>query len=113
MEKKHIFIAFVTATLFLCGLTAYAKFFHFKEYEFYVEVACDPETTICFERNCDEAECPPNKLSHYSSYTISANDFALCQNNNCKNVCEKDDTSHLCEQIICDKSIDQCSQQLD
>ncbi len=76
-----------------CIFSVAISFYFFyikKDYNFFVEVECDPSSEECFSRDCDsdESDCPPNNYSYYNEYTIQAKDFSLCKNENCTNVCK-------------------------
>jgi hypothetical protein len=104
-----VLTSFVVVALLLTYLTAYTKYIFAKDYVFYIEAPCDPESMICFVRDCDDY-CPPNGLSAYRSFTIQASTFASCTNNSCENICLTESTAAQCEEIICDPVADEsCS----
>ena len=94
--------------LWLIGLSCLVSivvsfyFFYFKKnYDFIVEVACDPSKEECFERDCSNPDnCPPNELSNFKRYTLNANDFKMCANEDCAKAC----TTGIikCEQVACE-----------
>lgn len=102
---------FVILSLILVFLTAYTKYIFAKDYYFYIESPCDPSTTKCFVRDCDDY-CPPNGLETYSAYNIKASTYSSCLDNSCVNICESSESEHLCTPIACDETTgDECSQQ--
>jgi hypothetical protein len=109
MQKHHIVLIFIIATILLCALTAYGKFFYVKDYMFYIETTCDPAVEKCFVRDCTADECPPNMLTNYKSFNIRASDFLYCTEGNCTEFCEASDTAKRCEQIVCDSQTEACS----
>lgn len=83
-----------------------------KNYDFIIEAECSPETENCFYRDCEEEECPPNGLSSYKSYIISAADFDKCQEDSCSRECRSGTLS--CQEIICGESSDDfCSSDIE
>ncbi len=84
---------FIYILLFSCFVVVAVSFYNFylkKDYYFIVETNCDSTSETCFYRDCSIAdECPPNNLSYYSKYTINANDFAMCENEDCTNFCKE------------------------
>jgi hypothetical protein len=100
---------FVFVALILISLTAYTKYIFAKDYNFYIEAPCDPTLMTCFVRDCDDY-CPPNGLSTYRAYMVSASVFPDCIDNSCTNICLSGTTSSLCEEIICStEDGDSCS----
>jgi hypothetical protein len=90
----------------LVGILCALYFLYFKkDYDFVVEVACDPTKEICFERNCSNPDdCPPNKLSDFKRYILKARDFSMCENENCASVCENGTIK--CKPIKCVENLD-------
>jgi hypothetical protein len=90
-DKKH------NAFLNILGLSCIAiiivsfYFFYFKkDYDFIVETSCDHESETCFFQDCSiEGNCPPNNLTYYNEYTISAKDFSACTNEDCTQACKE------------------------
>ncbi len=72
------------------------KFYITKNYDFYVEVSCNPDEEECLSRNCETEECPPNGLETYKEYTISAKDFERCENEDCTELCKETD---ICQEV--------------
>ena len=88
-KKKHTI--FLYLLLGGCILTIASSFYFFyfkKNYDFFVETQCNPETQTCFYRDCaNPDDCPPNGLSHYNQYTLKAKDFKACENEDCTKAC--------------------------
>ncbi len=104
-----ILVSFVLLSLVFTYLTAYTKYIFAKDYSFYIETPCDPESMTCFVRDCDDY-CPPNGLAIYRSFSIPADVFPVCTSNSCENICLNKATSHQCEEIVCDEENgDSCS----
>ncbi len=101
--------SFVIVSIFFVFLTAYTKYIFAKDYSFYIEGECNPTTTTCFVRDCEEY-CPPNGLDTYSAYYIDASEFSSCASNDCANICKNLETAHLCEQIACDSNDYECTE---
>lgn len=84
------------------------KFYLTKNYNYIIEQNCDDSKNICFIRNCDDDECPPNGLTKYRQFYIKAEDFKLCEDNSCEIECLNGQIN--CEEIECDVNLgDDCS----
>lgn len=71
-----------------------------KDYDFIIEVPCDPSQEECFERDCSNpGDCPPNELSNFKRYSLRADDFQYCENEDCATVCASGEIE--CTQIEC------------
>ncbi len=94
---------FISILLFSCLIvisTSFYFFFYKKDYTFLVETQCNPQTQTCFYRDCSiEGDCPPNNLSYYNKYNLSAKDFELCVEGDCTDACALN--TILCEKIEC------------
>jgi hypothetical protein len=94
---------FLYLLLACCLVTIGVSFYFFyfqKDYDFVVEVPCDPAKETCVQRDCSNPDdCPPNSLSDFKRYTLNAGDFKMCENEDCENVCETG--SIECEPIEC------------
>ncbi len=109
LTKTQVLTLFVFVSIFFVFLTAFTKFIFAKDYQFYIEGACDTTTQNCFVRDCDDY-CPPNGLDTYSAYYIKASDFPSCSSNDCANICLNGATTEKCEVIECDSNAgDSCS----
>lgn len=88
-QKNHNLFLYVL--LFSCLVVLIASFYSFyirKDYNFIVETSCDNTKETCFYRDCSvEGDCPPNHLSYYNRYTIKANDFHACKDEDCTAIC--------------------------
>lgn len=82
---------FLYLLLTCCLITIVVSFYFFyfkKDYDFIVETSCDNTKETCFYRDCSvDGNCPPNNLSYYNTYTLSANDFSKCLNEDCTDLC--------------------------
>lgn len=93
----------------LCSFLAVAASFYFfffkKDFDFIVETSCDPAHETCFQRDCSDPDnCPPNGLSNFKRYSLSASDFHMCENEDCTNACQTGAIS--CEQIPCTEDLE-------
>lgn len=89
------------------AVTGY-KFLIQKDYDLIVEAACDHDSAICFHRDCNETECPPNGLEYYKTFSVAAADFPKCSDNSCVQECASGAVA--CEEIICDEENgDECA----
>ena len=89
----------------LAIVSAFLKFFYFKNYDYIVEARCDPAVEKgCFYRNCDVSlgECPPDNLMYYKQYMVKARDFNVCDDNSCEKQCLEG--AIQCTVIFCDLS---------
>lgn len=75
------------------------KYYIAENYMYLVESSCDPASHICFVRDCEAEECPPNELSLYALFTIPASTFPFCSDNTCTNICALGNAR--CNEIIC------------
>ncbi len=93
--------------LYLIGLScltvvavSFYIFYFQKDYDFIVETQCDPTVEECFYRDCtNPSDCPPNGLSEFKRYSLSAHDYDMCLNEDCALFCESDGSK--CESIQC------------
>lgn len=88
-DKKHNW--FITLMI-LCVVAVIAwsfyVFFFQKNYDFIVETDCDPLKEVCLQRDCSNPEdCPPNELVIFKRYSLNANDFQSCENEDCTEAC--------------------------
>lgn len=102
-QKTNWFLILIgLSCLAVIAVTFYSFYFQ-KNYDFFVETACDPTIEECFERDCtNPADCPPNGYSHFKRYTLNASDFSQCENEDCKNACETGAIE--CEQSACEEN---------
>ncbi len=106
MEKTDKIFLLV---LSLCAVATLASnsymFLLKKDYDFNVEASCDPTTHKCFHRDCaNPGDCPPNGLSNYRRFTISAKDFQKCSDNSCIVQCKSG--AIQCVEIKCGDSVE-------
>ncbi len=100
-EKKiNWFLWLVGISCLIVISTSFYSFYFKKNYDFVVETACDPTMEACFQRDCSNPDdCPPNGLSDFKRYTLSAGDFKECANEDCSSACS---TGLIkCEQLEC------------
>jgi hypothetical protein len=93
LEKlKKFFTPFtiINIVVFSAVVVSNFYFFYFKrDFPFLIEVSCDPNKEQRFERDCSNPDdCPPNGLSVFKRYSLNANDFKYCENEDCKDACE-------------------------
>lgn len=91
-QPKKLFTPFTVTNIILFIAVIINSFYFFyikKNFNFIVETPCDSSIEQCFERDCTNPDdCPPNGLSHFKRYTLNANDFKYCQDEDCTNACE-------------------------
>lgn len=86
-----------------CIVVIFVSFYFFylkKDFDFIVEVSCDPTLEECFVRDCENVKCPSNDLSVFKKYTLKAKDFKYCENENCAVACESGQVQ--CEAVPCE-----------
>lgn len=85
--------------------SSFYKYYYIKDYTYLVEAKCDPQTEVCFSRDCSVPDgCPPNGLSFYKQFFIQAYDFKKCSENSCESECRK--KLLKCTPIPCGESSD-------
>lgn len=94
-------ITIINVVLFLVTIFSGFYFLYFKkDFNFIIEVPCDPSKEECIARDCSIPDlCPPNNLELLKRYELLASDFAKCPNENCLLSCEE--KSILCRKIDC------------
>src|SRR3989338_7584756 len=96
------FLDFLVLGCFVAIITSFYFFYFQKDYDFIVEVACDPTEETCLQRDCSNPDdCPPNGLSDFKRYGLNAGDFAKCENEDCENACETG--AIKCELLECEE----------
>ncbi len=104
-KKTNWFLFSMTLSCGFLVIYIFYIFYYKKNYDFIVEVRCDPAIETCFERSCsDPADCPPNQLSTFKRYSLSAKDFKSCENENCTYACTAGVIK--CEPIECTEDLD-------
>ncbi len=104
---NKIFLSIVCLSVLAVIFANGYKFVWEKDYNFIVEAVCDPESTICFQRDCSTGECPINEYDNYRTFNVRAADFSQCADNSCLRECE--DGVIDCEEEVCDEIYDSCS----
>jgi len=87
-KKLNWFIILtILCVVAVVGSSFYVFFFQ-KKYDFIIETTCNPEEEVCLQRDCTNPEdCPPNELSIFKRYSLNANDFKSCENEDCTEAC--------------------------
>ena len=89
---KKIFTPFtiINIILFLTVILSSIYFFYYKkDFYFVMEEPCDLNQEECFIRDCSNPDnCPPNGLSEFKRYYISAKDFKHCYKEDCLSACQ-------------------------
>jgi len=101
-EKGHnIFLYIMLAGCLITIVTSFYFFYFKKDYDFFIETECNSEAETCFYRDCENEPdiCPPNGFSYYNQYTISANDFKYCVDEDCTEACATGLIN--CEKVEC------------
>lgn len=116
MNKKRSIIDKALIGLFVFSFVAviasnWYYFYRSGNFNYLIESPCDPTAANCFYRDCENEpdSCPPNGLSYYQSFYVSAADFATCTDNSCANECTTKAIS--CTPILCgDSEEDVCDE---
>ena len=104
-KSRNIFLRFVILGCISAIFLSFYFFYFDKSYNFIVEVSCNPSHGTCFQRDCTiDGNCPPNNLSTFKRYSLSANDFKSCANEDCTNACESG--AKKCKPIACTENLD-------
>lgn len=99
--KFNWFLWLISISCLAVIIGAFYFFYYQKNYDFIVEVACDPNIEACTEIECETIEeCPPDGISYFKRYSLNANDFGKCEDEDCTVAC----TSGIidCEAIECE-----------
>lgn len=97
-----LFITFLA----VIGSTAYI-FFIKSDYSYFIEAACDPNTTSCYYRDCSEEDaCYEYQTDIYKLYEIEATEFEKCGGLACVEQCESGVIE--CTEVACDPEGEEC-----
>ncbi len=104
-KNNSLLIKALIACCVISVITSFYFFYYKKDFNFIVEVSCDKSQETCFERDCSNPDdCPPNGLSDFKRYSLNANDFKSCQNEDCTTVCENGEIK--CTPVECTENPD-------
>lgn len=104
--NRLINIIFISS-FFVVIVGAMFKYYVTKEYNFFIETSCNPDTEYCYSRDCENDDCPPNGFVDYKRYKLRAYQFDACESDGCENYCHN---LKQCIEIPCgDDSEDICS----
>lgn len=104
-KSNNIFLRLVITSSISVIFLSFLFFYFEKSYNFIVESPCDPSHGTCFIRDCSvKGDCPPNNLSTFKRYSLNANDFKSCNNEDCTNACESG--AIKCKPIECTENLD-------
>ena len=101
--NRLIFWLLILMVVSAIGANFYTFYFK-KNIDFIIETPCDENTQTCFVRDCSTGDCPPNNLSQYRSFHISASNYAACEYDSCVKDCSSG--SVKCVELMCDESGD-------
>ncbi len=103
---KRLFTPLILINILLFVIVLANSFYFFyikKDFDFMVETSCDTSKEECFLRDCSDPDsCPPNGLTEFKRYTLNANSFKYCENEDCKIACEGNQIN--CENIPCEEN---------
>lgn len=101
-QSQKTFYILLSVLLSIVSLSLFSSFTRFvvaKDYNFHVEIPCEPTSEgTCFVRDCDDY-CPPNGLESYKVFVIPALLYDKCTDNSCSNICLTNGS--LCSEIQC------------
>lgn len=100
-----VFVGFVCLSFLIAG---YQHIFA-QNYDYLVEASCDPLIELCYARDCESGECPPNELMFYKIFALPASEFTSCDDNTCANMCAKSADSVCTEYPCSEENGDTCS----
>ncbi|KKQ03304.1 MAG: hypothetical protein US18_C0010G0012 [Parcubacteria group bacterium GW2011_GWB1_36_5] len=104
-EKSNWFLWLIGVSCLITIFCTFYFFYYKKNYDFIVEVTCDPSKETCFQRDCSNLDdCPPNGLSDFKRYSLNARDFKMCENEDCASACETGTIK--CELIECTENLE-------
>lgn len=87
-KESKWFIVFIVLSVVAVIASSFYTFYFKKNYDFIIETSCDPSLEVCFERDCTNPDdCPPNGLSNFKRFSLNANDFSKCTNEDCTESC--------------------------
>lgn len=100
-KESHRFLWLIGLSCLIAISCSFYFFYYKKDYDFVVEVFCDPYQEMCFQRDCSNPDdCPLNGLSDFKRYTLNAADFVKCENEDCEKACETNLIN--CKQLECE-----------
>lgn len=100
-RESHRFLWLISFSCLVAIGCSFYFLYYKKDYDFVVEVSCDPYQEMCFQRDCSNPDdCPVNGLSDFKRYTLNAADFIKCENEDCEKACETNLIN--CEQQECE-----------
>jgi hypothetical protein len=98
-NSKVINILFLSG-FFVVIVGSFARYYFLKEFPVNIEVSCDPSLELCFQRDCEKDECPPNGLSTYRQFELAGHTFAACDTvDGCESFCKNN--SGECIETVC------------
>ncbi len=109
--RTHIINTLFLSGFFVALIASFARYYFLKEFPVQIEVSCDPSIELCFHRDCETAECPPNDLSDYRQFELSGSEFTTCDDvDGCADFCKSN--LGACIETVCgDNEEDVCTNQ--
>lgn len=97
LSDKNILLISILTTILVVAISV-NKFYISKNYDFIVEVSCNPDIDSgCNTRDCSvEDSCPPNNFESYKQYSVPATEFPRCENEDCAELCR---TTNICQEV--------------
>lgn len=96
--EKLLLPLFFLAVFAVLAVNIY-RYWYEKDFTTLVEASCNPTLALCYVRDCETDECPPNGLSEYRVFSVAAKDFAKCADETCLFECSN--SIIACEEIAC------------
>ncbi len=104
--NNNFFWIFLISIFIIILSNVYLYYFK-KDFNILIEASCDPSIETCFQRSCENGECPPNNYEHYRSYSLKGYLFESCQLDNCESFCKN---TNSCIENVCEpEKGDSCS----
>lgn len=108
--RSKIINTLFLSSFFVVVVASFARYYYLKEFPVQIEVSCDPTIELCFQRDCESEECPPNGFNTYRRFELSGYVFASCDPvDGCESTCKSD--SSQCLEFVCGENEDDvCSE---
>jgi len=102
-RKINWFLWLIAISIVLVIANSFYTYYVKKNYDFIVEVACDPAMEECFQMDCSLEEDCPDGVYSFKRYILKAEDFKSCHNEDCESACETGEIQ--CKPVQCEPDI--------
>ena len=98
--RSHIINTLFLSGFFVALAASFIRYYYLKEFPVHIEVPCNPAIEICFHRDCETGDCPPNGFSDYRQFDLTGAVFASCDEvDGCEYACKND--AGACTETVC------------